>query len=461
VPIARAGEAAEPVWRALFQVAAGPDPAPAWRWRPPWQRRAAICGLAAATAVAAAASVVALLSAKALIAVPHGQAQQAVPGYPLPPYQVVNPFQGRSPWMMALIILVPLAGVAPLPLMIHRPLLGWRIGWLALAAVPWTGIHWLPERGPLLGNWPWDPVQVAALVAVFAAAGVRHTRGVLWWMWALTLLPWWLHAGGTRPGLAVLALGTVLFTAAAVAADALGGRGRARLALADAAERAEAEATRRAGLEERAKIARELHDVVAHHMSLVAVRAESAPYRLARLADDARAEFGELSSTARAAMTDMQRLLGVLRTGETPGRAPQPQLGDLPGLMDATRRAGLPVELSQHGPLDEVPASVSVCAYRIVQESLSNAGRHAPGAAVNVLVDAEPPLVRLKIRNGPPATTGHRPMAVARLAAANGHGHGLAGMRERVTLLGGTFSAGPVPDGGFEVAAELPAGEPA
>jgi signal transduction histidine kinase len=454
---AHARRAAGPAWRALIQVAAGPDPALAWRSRSPWQRRAVTVGLAAATAAATAASVVALLDAKALIAVPHGPAQQASPVQPLPQYQVASPWQGRSPWMMALIILVPLAGVVPLPLAIHRPLLGWRIGWLALVAVPWTGIHWLPVRGVFFGNWPWNPVQVAVLAVVFVAAGIRHQRGVLWWMWALTLLPWWLQAGHTRPGLTVLAVGTILFTAAAVAADALGGRSRARLALAGVAERAEAEATQRAILEERAKIARELHDVVAHHLSLIAVRAEAAPYRLTRLADDARAEFGELGTTAREALAEMRRLLGVLRTGQTAEHAPQPQLGDLPGLVDAARDAGLAVEFSQRGPLDQLPAAVGVCAYRMVQESLSNAGRHAPGAAIRVAVDVEPPIVRLKISNGPPAAV--RNGVAPRPATVNGHG--LAGMRERVTVLGGRFSAGPAPDGGFEVAAELPAGEPA
>jgi signal transduction histidine kinase len=451
---------AGPAWRALGQVAAGADRAFARRWRSPWQRRAVTCGLAAATVATTAASVVALLDAKALIAVPHGPAQQAVPAQPLPQYQVVSPFQGRSPWMMALIILVPLAGVVPLPLVIHRPLLGWRIGWLALLAVPWTGIHWLPQGGPLLGNWPWNPVQVAVLAVVFAAAGIGRQRGVLWWMWALTLLPWWLQAGHARPGLTVLVLGTILFTAAAIAADALGGRSRARLALAGVAERAEAEAARRAVLEERAKIARELHDVVAHHLSLIVVRAQSAPYRLTHPADTS-AEFGELSQTAREALTEMQRLLGVLRTGEAAERAPQPQLGDLPALVEDARRAGLAIKLSQHGPLDGLPAAVGMCGYRIVQESLSNAGRHAPGAAISVAVAVEPQLVLLKISNGPPAAARNGATAPATTVNGRGHGHGLAGMRERVTLLGGTFSAGPTQGGGFEVAAVLPAGEPA
>jgi signal transduction histidine kinase len=197
--------------------------------------------------------------------------------------------------------------------------------------------------------------------------------------------------------------------------------------------------------------------VVAHHLSLIAVRAEAAPYRLSRLAGDARAEFGELGTTAREALTEMRRLLGVLRTGQTAEHAPQPRSGDLPELVDAARNAGLVVEFSQRGPLDRLPAAVGVCAYRVVQESLSNAGRHAPGAAISVGVEVEPPVVRLKISNGPPAAA--RNGATAGTKAANGHG--LAGMRERVALLGGTFSAGPSPGGGFEVAAELPTGETA
>jgi signal transduction histidine kinase len=433
-----------PVRHALIQMAVGADPASAWRWRSPQQRRAALWGLAVGTAGAFTASVVYV----ALGTEGEGDSPPPpAPGAPkpAPPQAGLHLLHLQGAWAIVLLILVSLAAVAPLPLAARWPLLGWRIGWLALAGMPWLGI--------------WNPVQVAVLVVVFAAAGVRHPRGVLWWMWALTLLPWWLQVTRAGPGPAVLAAGTIVFTAVALAADAVSGRYRARLELADAAERADIEAAQRAVLEERARIARELHDVVAHHLSLIAVRAEAAPYRLDRLAGDARAEFGELGGTAREALTEMRRLLGVLRTGETAEPVPQPHLGDLPGLVDAARGAGLAVELSRRGPLDGLPAAVGVCAYRIVQESLSNAGRHAPGAAISVTVDVEHPVVRLKICNGPP--TAARNGAAARTPAVNDcrHGHGLAGMRERVTLLGGTFAAGPAPGGGFEVAAELPTGE--
>ena len=449
---AGARRASAGAWRALIQVAAGADPV--WRWRSPRQRRAAAWGLAAATTAAAAASIAYLT-----LGVGGNQVSQKIILGGAPEDGGLAGFLHlQGSWWMAGLIIVSLAGVAPLPLTAGRPLLGWRIGWLALAAVPWLGLDWRYGSGVVFADWPWNPVQVTVLVVTFAAAGMRHPRGVLWWMWALTLLPWWLQAARPRPGLALLAVGTVVLTAVAVAADASGGRHRARAALAGAAERAEAEAARRAVLEERAKIAREMHDVVAHHLSLIAVRAEAAPYRLDRLAGDARTEFGELGGTAREALAEMRRLLGVLRTGETAEQAPQPCLGDLPALVQAARGAGLAVELSRRGPLEPLPAAVGVCGYRMVQESLSNAGRHAPGAAVSVTVDVEPTVVRLKVSNGPPAAA--RNGAAARTPAADGHrlGHELAGMRERVTLLGGTFAADPTPGGGFEVTAELPAG---
>jgi signal transduction histidine kinase len=245
---------------------------------------------------------------------------------------------------------------------------------------------------------------------------------------------------------------TVVFAAATIAVDSIGSRLRAQQALAAQTERTELEQARRAVLEERSRIARELHDVVAHHMSLIAVRAETAPYRLSGLPESARAEFGSLSEEAREALADMRRLLGVLRRDQPAALAPQPQLADLPALVEAARRAGVPVELSLPPGLDRVPSSVELCAYRIVQESLSNAGQHAPGAAVTISVNHDAGAVLLRVVNGPSAAAGLS-------GGEHGPGHGLIGMRERVALLGGSLSAGPAPDGGFVVSATLPLGE--
>ena len=461
-------------WRGLIGVIAGPDPAPAWR--SPWQRRAVYAGLCVATLAACAASVasVAGVSGRVTTLAP-GHVAAAIRGSWVAPHaQVVT----RSGWLffpgwpapaslMALAVLVALVVVAPLPLAARYPLVGWRIGWLALLLVPLSGVRWLSVGAWWRGDWLWGPVQLLVLLVVFCVAGVRHRRPVLWWMWALTLVPWWLQAAGGPPGPLAAALGTVAFTAVAVAVDAMGSRRRTQRALADQAELTELEQARRAVLEERAKIARELHDVVAHHMSLIAVRAETAPYRLAGLPGPVREEFGSLSGAAREALADMRRLLGVLRHDQPASLGPQPQLADLPALIEASRRAGVAVELSGPPALERVPSAVGVCAYRIVQESLSNASRHAPGAAVSVSVGQQGGAVLLRVANGPsapggPAGNGHGPGGPA-LLPGNGHGpgQGLAGMRERVALLGGSLSVGPAPDGGYIVSAVLPLGEAA
>ena len=399
--------AAERAWHGLIQVLAGPDPPSVWRWDSPRERRVAFAALAAATAALCAVNLAGIATL--------GQ------------------------------LLLALPVVAPLPLAARYPMLAWRIGWLALLLAPLVPAAWW-------GGWPWGPGQILALLGAFCLAGIRQRRPELSWMWALSLIPWWLWLAADVPNLGGPAGATILFTAVAVAVDSVGSRLRAQHSLAAQTERTEAERAQRAVLEERSRIARELHDVVAHHMSLIAVRAETAPYRLSGLSEAARAEFGSLSEVAREALADMRRLLGVLRDDRPAALAPQPQLADLPALVDAARRAGVSVELSVPAALGRVPSGIGVCAYRIVQESLSNAGQHAPGAPVTVSVDRDSGAVLLRVANGPGGPSG---------PSANEHrlGHGLTGMRERVALLGGSLSAGPAPDGGFVVSAVLPLGE--
>ena len=344
-------------------------------------------------------------------------------------------------------VLVALAVVAPLLVAVRYPLVGWRVGWLGMLLVPLLHERWW-------GGLRWDPVQILVLLTVLCLAGIRHGRPVLCWLWALTLIPWWLWTGKNGPGPVMVALGSLAFLAMAVAVDRVGSERRARQALADQADQTELERARLAVLEQRARFARELHDVVAHHMSLMAIRAESAPHRLGALPEPVRAEFGSLSGSAREALADMRRLLSVLRSDQPAPHAPQPGLEDLPGLVGAAREAGMTVDLSAAGVLNQVPPSAGLCAYRVVQEALSNAGRHAAGAPVAVSVGHHADAVMLRVTNGPgvpagPQSNGHRP------------GHGLTGMRERVELLGGSLSAGPAPDGGFVVSAVLPLGGPA
>jgi signal transduction histidine kinase len=406
-------------WPALVRVLAGPDPDPAWRWRSQKEFRAEYITLAAVTLAAC------------FVNVTHVN-QLASWDHPQPP---------ATAWQLV----VALAVVLPLPLAAKHPMLAWRAGWLALLLEPLVPAAWW-------GGWPWGPPQVLALLGIFCLAAVRQSRAALWWMWALTLIPWCLWLVKDIPDLNGPASATIVFTAAAIAVDSIGSRLRAQRALATQTVHTDTERARRAVLEERTRIARELHDVVAHHLSLMAVQAETAPYRLGGLPEPVRAEFASLSEVAREALTEMRRLLGVLRQDQPAGLVPQPQLADLPALVESARRAGVQIELQAPAELGRVAPSVGVCAYRIVQESLSNASQHAPGAAVTVAVDRDARAVQLRVANGPggpAAQSGHE----------RGRGHGLTGMRERVALLGGSLSAGPTPAGGFVVSVVLPLGE--
>ncbi|HEY2673672.1 MAG TPA: histidine kinase [Rugosimonospora sp.] len=350
--------------------------------------------------------------------------------------------------------LVALAQVLPLALIVRYPLLAWRVGYLAAILIPL-----IPERP--WGNWTWDPVQIPVLGLAFCVAGLRYARPLLWTMWALMVPLLWVWGPGGSDSVG----GAVAFTIVVVLLDTVSARRRTQRELRVQTDLSELEAGRRAALEERTRIARELHDVVAHHMSLIAVQAETAPYRHQGVTPPLLNEFTAIGDAAREALTEMRRLLGVLRSEDGAAqRAPQPGLGEIPDLVDAARRAGVRVDLSVRGQAARVPATVGVCGYRIVQESLSNAGRHAAGAAVEVIVDCGPDAVRLSVINGmgrPGPDSAPFPGPGPGPVSGRRSGHGLTGMRERVALLGGDLSAGPTAEGGFGVRAVLPLEIPA
>jgi signal transduction histidine kinase len=291
-------------------------------------------------------------------------------------------------------------------------------------------------------------VEFVILIALFCAAAAIVERIVVWWMCLLMLVVLWVSTShGT--GVNTVAL-TGLIVAAAVAMDAIGSWRQTREALVVETEHAEREEARRAVLEERARIGRELHDVVAHHMSLIAVQAETAPYRVGEMPESVRSEFTAISAAARTALGEMRRLLGVLRNDEAAAREPQPQIEQIDEMVATARNAGVVVDYKPAGALDSIPQSIGVCAYRIVQEALTNARRHAPGADVTVQLIRNDDALRIEIVNSP---------ARAVLTADDsdiGPGHGLTGMRERASLLGGALTAGPTTDGGFSVTAVLP-----
>ncbi|MFJ8579824.1 sensor histidine kinase [Micromonospora sp. NPDC093277] len=216
---------------------------------------------------------------------------------------------------------------------------------------------------------------------------------------------------------------------------------------ADAA-RSAAELAGRAVAEERLRIARELHDVVAHGMSLIAVKAGTANHVFSVRPDEAQQALRVIESTSRSALAEMRHLLGVLRS-DTDGAelAPAPGLAALPTLVERAEQAGVPVELDVRDA-HELPEGVALSVYRIVQEALTNVVRHAAPARCRVSIVARDGEVRVEVTDDGPGT---------RMPPPNRHaGHGLIGMRERVLMYGGSFHAGPRPEGGFGVAARLP-----
>jgi len=221
--------------------------------------------------------------------------------------------------------------------------------------------------------------------------------------------------------------------------------------LEERAERLERERevnVRRAAAEEQARIARELHDVIAHSVSVMVVQAAAASDVFEKQPERAREALRSIEESGRSALTELRRLLGVVRSREQGSREPQPGLGALPELLEQVRATGLEVELELAGELDGLPTGVDLSAYRIVQEALTNTLKHAQASRARVRLSRRPGELELEITDDG-ASSGEK-------AAA---GHGLIGMQERAALLGGVLEAGPAADGGYTVKARFPLGE--
>ncbi len=249
-----------------------------------------------------------------------------------------------------------------------------------------------------------------------------------------------MSARASFPGiLGSFVVGTAVVTSYTLVAALLGDR---RVSRRDRLAALEIERDQQAEIgaaQERARIARELHDVVAHSLAVMVAQADGGRYAAPEDPGAASRALAQIAETGRDALAQMRRLLGVLRTGE--------EGGDLPGLVRRLGGAGLPVEMEVEGAPRELPGEVQTCVHRVAQEALTNALRHADSprrvAVVLRYLDAE---VELTVRDDGRA-----------IAAGDGRGHGLAGMRERVALHGGTLQAGPRAGGGYEVRARLPA----
>ena len=350
---------------------------------------------------------------------------------------------------------VVLADAAPAPAVREADLLGY------LLIGVYSGSVVLRERHPVTAvvlafgaglayagaNYP-RALTPVALLCVYTAAARLSPRGGVWLLGLATsagYLAATLGPGATSIGQPFVVAGAWLLGHAArdrrVYTEALEAKNREL-------EQAQHDLARQAVTEERLRIARELHDVVAHSMSVVAVHAGTGRMVAARDAAAAAEALETIETTTRSALREMRQLLGVLRAGdgqETGALGPAPGLADLETLVADMVRSGLDVELRTHGDRPAVSPGVDLSAYRVVQEALTNVLKHAGPAKAVVDVEYTPNAVCVRIVDDgrgtpdPPAT-----------------GHGMAGMRERVAVHGGELHVGPGPQGGFSVAARFP-----
>ncbi|WP_199548299.1 histidine kinase [Streptomyces sp. N35] len=342
-----------------------------------------------------------------------------------------------------------LAGAAPVLLTLSRPVAAF---WLSMA---------LSVFGVVLGGvtydgaYPWTAAGFLAHLVVMTQVALRSRPRVAGEMWLITMAFGVTVVGYEGNGDDSLIAMLVLSAFSLSAAVAFGGWNSARQEVAvkeaEVAAKEEdtlAERSKRTRLEERTNIARELHDVVAHHMSVVAIQAEAAPYRVQNPPPELEQAFATIRENAVAALTELRRVLGVVRAEdyEAPD-APQPTLADLDALVRNVREAGLTVDRTVTGAVRDLPPGVELSAYRIVQEALSNTLRHAPGAEAKVEVAYVLGGLGIRVVNGPPTGL---------IKTSPGAGHGITGMRERVSMLSGVMTAGESADGGYEVSVFLP-----
>jgi signal transduction histidine kinase len=315
-------------------------------------------------------------------------------------------------------------------------------------------------------------LDVATLPADFALLVITYTVAATGARWAsrlalvvglgaapLAQLRWPEQEAGVAGTIALMVFMTVPFALAWVLGDSIRTRRAYFAQLEERAARLEKEReaqSKVAVAAERARIARELHDVVAHNVSVMVVQADGAAYVLDAAPDQAKKALETISSTGRQALAEMRRLLGVLRTGEHQEGGeyvPQPDVEQIEDLVEQCRGSGLPVDFKIEGTPRPLPSGVELTAYRIVQEALTNTRKHGgPNAGASVrLVYFDDGLGLLVEDDGKGA-----PHELYEEGGADGAGHGLIGMRERVGMVGGTLDAGPRPGGGFRISALLP-----
>ncbi len=345
----------------------------------------------------------------------------------------------------------------PQPLAEYADVTGWQLLLVVLTALPLL----TRRRYPLASLWV---ILGAAQVLVLRAPEIQQTPALV--CFAIAAYSAALYSShralaigsvvvgaaglvaadnenGPAPGFATF----LLLCAVSLTANAIHNWKQRALAL----QREQATATSLAVQQERARLAGELHDVVSHSVSMMVVQAGAARTVLDTEPELAREALLAVESSGRAAMVELRHVMGLLTMDfDGPDLAPTPGLDQLGVLADGVRRAGVPVEVVQTGTRVPLPAGVELAAYRVVQEALTNTVKHAAGASVTVTVEHAPDTLRIDVTD-----TG----GAADLHADPGSGRGLAGLRDRLDVHGGSLSAGPTGDGGFRVRAAIPIGE--
>jgi signal transduction histidine kinase len=345
----------------------------------------------------------------------------------------LNTQNGRHhhPYSTQVLLLYAAVLAAPLVLRTRFPATAW-----AASAV---SLIWVSAAiGPRILSTDYPVAGVIVYTLCLYAVGVRGKGWFVLCVAAVTVLGAIVVDAQTSAGAILAAI--PLLGGAIVRA-----RRSSRTELAQQARRLEGE---RALLTERQRIARELHDIVAHHMSVIAIQAEAGPRKVANPPPELVESFADIRASALSGLDELRRLLGVMRSSGA-DTAPQPGLAELESLLDSARSGGVAVTSSVSGSARTLPQGIDLSAYRILQEALSNAMRHAPGSAVRVELAYAPSALVIKVRNDAcAAQDGH--------ADEEGAGHGLIGMRERAVMLGGHLETGPTEEGGFLVTAVLP-----
>jgi signal transduction histidine kinase len=349
-------------------------------------------------------------------------------------------FTGELQWLVRTLV----AAVVALPVLVRRrnpyPLLvAGTAAWLVMIA-PWglmVALYTLSARARRPRWYGWCVAGVAVIVPARLLLGSDRVPEL---------------SGSIAAMVAVVVVGVPVLLGLWV-----GARRALVESLRDRAERLQERQhleAERARAQERARIAREMHDVVAHRVSLMVLHAGA--LEVARGDPEVARQAGLIRQTGREALDELRHVLGVLREhGDTPPLDPQPTLADLDGLVRRSRAAGMEVAVTVSGERRALPATAERTAYRLVQEALTNAHKHAAGAAAEVRLCYAPERLEVTVRNTRPPGGG------GTVAALPGGGHGLVGLRERVELLGGTLQAGPRLDGGFELRAQIPVEAPA